>query len=118
MGFSPSHPRVSVAQEASNKVLQEGGAKENFSHIGISPGCFLCLLEHLEHLLTLSLTQLLDQEEAVPPACDPESVTHGYVTIKVGVGRLYILVVAYLVGSQMPQVLGLGGARNNACPPT
>ncbi|XP_044306277.1 bifunctional epoxide hydrolase 2 [Varanus komodoensis] len=36
-------------------------------------------LKELQHLTGV---QLLNQEENVPPACEPDSVAHGYVTIK------------------------------------
>ncbi|XP_042304702.1 bifunctional epoxide hydrolase 2 [Sceloporus undulatus] len=36
----------------------------------------------LKELQDLTGVQLLDQEENLPPACEPENVAHGYVTIK------------------------------------
>nr|XP_020668273.1 bifunctional epoxide hydrolase 2 [Pogona vitticeps] len=36
----------------------------------------------LRKLQDLTGVQLLDQEESLPPACEPENVAHGYVTIK------------------------------------
>lgn len=44
----------------------------------------------LKKLQDLTGVQLLDQEEALPPACDPETVTHGYVTIKPGTQLHYV----------------------------
>ncbi|XP_028581084.2 bifunctional epoxide hydrolase 2 [Podarcis muralis] len=38
----------------------------------------------LKELQDLTGVQLLEQEECLPPACEPESVVHGYVAIKPG----------------------------------
>ncbi|XP_066468080.1 bifunctional epoxide hydrolase 2 [Tiliqua scincoides] len=44
----------------------------------------------LKKLQDLTGVQLLDQEETLPPACEPESVTHGYVTVKPGTQLHYV----------------------------
>ncbi|XP_053105505.1 bifunctional epoxide hydrolase 2 isoform X2 [Hemicordylus capensis] len=44
----------------------------------------------LKELQALTGVQLIGQEEPLPPACEPEDVSHGYVTIKPGTRLHYV----------------------------